>query len=136
MVKARAKFDREITPNPIQYAGKVFLLVGPENSSATFQFADLAKRSSGVPLVGQRTGGNQRGLNGGELTWVTLPHSGVAVDIPLLASAYDEDTPDASVDPDINVIRTFEARCHGEDVEMAAVKAAIASARADATKRR
>ncbi|MFN8095844.1 MAG: hypothetical protein U0599_27095 [Vicinamibacteria bacterium] len=30
-------------------------------------------------LVGQPSGGNQRGLNGGELACTVLPHSGVAV---------------------------------------------------------
>jgi C-terminal processing protease CtpA/Prc len=126
LVTARAKFDRELMPNPLHYHGNVFVLVGPENSSASFQFADLAKRSGRVTLVGQSTGGNQRGLNGGELAWVTLPNSGVAVDIPLLAAAYTATTPDTSVAPDIVVERTFEAKRRGEDLEMDAVKLAIA----------
>lgn len=129
LVVARAKFDRELLPNPIHYRGKVYLLVGPENSSAAFQFADLARKSGKVTLVGQRTGGNQRGLNGGELTWVTLPNSGVSVDIPLLAGTYTDATPDTSVEPHIPVVRSFASRARGEDAEMSAVNAEIAKMR-------
>jgi hypothetical protein len=125
VVSARANSDRIIQPaarsgnqTAPYYRGKVYLLVGPENSSATFQFADLAKRSGVVKLVGQVTGGNQRGLNGGELTWVTLPNSGVAVDIPLLAARYEADTPDASVTPHVLVKRTFDGQRAGRDEEI------------------
>ncbi len=111
---------RQIEPKPSAFRGKVYLLVGAENSSATFALADLAKRARVATLVGQPTGGNQRGLNGGQLTWVTLPNSGVAVDIPLLASTYLDSTPDASVQPDILVVRTLSARKAGRDQEMAA----------------
>lgn len=93
-VIARASAAKEIKPVDAmrRYKGKVYMFVGPENSSATFQLALLAKQSGVVTLVGQVTGGNQRGLNGGEITWVTLPDSGVSVDIPLLAATYDANT--------------------------------------------
>ena len=103
----------------------MFLLVGGENSSATFQFAWLAQRAGVATLVGQPTGGNLRGLSGGELTWVNLPNSGVAVDIPLLATRYQFDTPDASVMPDVLVARSFEGQKSGKDEEVEAVFALI-----------
>ncbi len=112
-----------ITPRANGYRGSTWLLVGAENSSATFSLAQLAQRSGAAILVGQPTGGNQRGLNGGQLAWVNLPHSGVAVDIPLLASSYEATTPDASVTPDIVVERRFVLQVAGRDQEMAAVKA-------------
>jgi len=68
-------------------------------------------------LVGQATGGNRRGLNGGQLAWVTRSHSGVAVDIPLLAARYDLARPDASVTPDVVVPRSFAAQAVGVDQE-------------------
>ena len=58
-------------------------------------------------------------------TWVTLPNSGVSVDIPLLAATYAIDTPDDSITPDVVVKRTFEARCEGKDMEIAAVRADV-----------
>ncbi len=125
MLKSRVNGEQIITPAATRYAGRTYMLVSAENSSATFIFANLAKRSGTITLVGQVTGGNQRGLNGGEMTWVTLPNSGVSVDIPLLAASYNVDTPDASVTPDIVVTRTFAARAAGRDVEMEAVMRVI-----------
>ena len=110
-----------IAPQEMRFSGKVWLLVGPENSSATFSLAQLARQSGAATLVGQPTGGNQRGLNGGQLAWVRLPNSGVAVDIPLLASSYQADTPDAGIEPDVTVARSFAMQAAGVDQEMAAV---------------
>ncbi len=118
-----------IEPVAKPYAGKAYLLISAENSSATFQLAMLTKLSGAATLVGQRTGGNQRGLNGGQLAWVVLPNSGVAVDIPLLATTYIETTPDASIDPDIAVEPRFEASAKGQDVEMQKVAALISKNR-------
>ncbi len=113
-----AQKRQTITPVAKPYNGKTYILISAENSSATFQFALLTKQSAAATLVGQTTGGNQRGLNGGQLAWVVLPNSGVAVDIPLLAATYKSTTPDASVIPDIIVKPSFEARAAGRDVEL------------------
>ncbi len=110
-----------IVPRAAGFDGAAWLLVGAENSSATFALAQLVKQSGAATLVGQPTGGNQRGLNGGQLAWVTLPHSGVAVDIPLLASRYTASTPDASVTPDVAIKRSFAQQAAGRDQEMEAV---------------
>lgn len=115
----------QIVPKPDRFQGKAWLLVGAENSSATFMLAKVAKETGAATLVGQPTGGNLRGLNGGQLTWVNLPHSGVGLDIPLLASSYSATTPDASVMPDIAVRRSFAAQRRGEDQELAAALAAM-----------
>lgn len=112
---------QSIIPVENPYHGKTYLLVSAENSSATFQFALLSKQNLAATLVGQVTGGNLRGLNGGQLAWVVLPNSGVAVDIPLLAATYTSSTPDASVTPDIIVKPSFEARAKGHDLEMETV---------------
>lgn len=120
LFKPRMLGERVIMPVANPYKGRVTLLVGGENSSAGYQFARLMQEAGAALLVGQPTGGNLRGLNGGELTWVTLPHSGVAVDIPLLAGMYASDTPDRSVVPDIWIKRSFAAQRAGVDEEMAA----------------
>lgn len=116
----RAAGTRVVEPVANPYTGRVVMLVGGENSSATFQFAWLAQQAKVATLIGQPTGGNLRGLNGGELTWVTLPNSGVAVDVPLLATRYAADTPDRSVIPEVVVERSFSAQSAGVDEEMQA----------------
>jgi hypothetical protein len=125
VVKPKQAVNRTITPVASPYSGKTYVLVGAENSSATFQLASLIKDSKAATLIGQRTGGNLRGLNGGELLWVTLPHSGVAFDIPLIASNPVVAQPDASVLPDIEVQRTFAARAAARDLEMEALLRAL-----------
>ncbi len=129
VVAPKTRTDRTITPKSKVFAGKTYLLIGGENSSATFQLAYLAKLSGVAALVGQRTGGNLRGLNGGEIAWVTLPNSGVAIDIPLIASNPIEPQPDASIEPNVVVERNFASRVSGDDLEMNAVMKLIAAAR-------
>jgi hypothetical protein len=124
VVKARQRGERSVVPVAPAFRGKVFLLVSGENSSAGFQLAWMVQQSRAATLVGQPTGGNLRGLNAGELAFLTLPHSGVVVDIPLLAHLYAADTPDRSVQPDIVVRRSFEAQRAGRDEEMDAVRQA------------
>jgi len=123
--RPKANKVSDITPRTARFTGKVWLLVGPENSSATFALAKQAKQLGVATLVGQPTGGNERGLNAGQLAWVNLPNSGVAVDIPLLAQSYTATTPDAGIMPDIVVERRFAARAAGQDQEMEAVELAL-----------
>lgn len=119
--RPKAQEVYRITPRAERYTGQTWLLIGPENSSATFSLAQLMKQSGAARLVGQATGGNLRGLNGGQLAWVTLPNSGVSVDIPLLASSYSSATPDASIMPDVLVRRNFAQQAAGRDEELDAV---------------
>jgi len=121
--------EHPVVPRPNRFGGKAWLLVGPENSSASFALAQLAQQSGAAVLVGQPTGGNLRGLNGGQLAWVTLPHSGVAVDVPLLASRYEADTPDRGVIPDLPVRRSFSLQAAGRDQELEAVLESALGAR-------
>jgi hypothetical protein len=111
---------RRIEPVAQPYRGRTLVLVGPENSSAGFLFARDLKASGAATLIGQTTGGNQRGLNGGELAWVTLPHSGVGVDIPLLAHVVAGHPPEGGVVPDIVVPPSFADTAAGIDTEMQA----------------
>ena len=53
-----------IEPKGRRFAGRVAVLVGAANSSANFQFAQVVKENKLGTLIGQTTGGNQRGING------------------------------------------------------------------------
>jgi hypothetical protein len=121
---------RRIDPTPPPFAGRTVLLVGPQNSSAGFLLARDVKASGAATLVGQATGGNQRGLNGGQLAWINLPASGVGVDIPLVASVSQADVPDGGVTPDVLVTPRFEDVQAGVDAEMAQALKLITSWRA------
>ena len=99
-----------IPANPGAYTGRVTLLIGPSNSSATFTLAKALKNAGRAVLVGQETGGSSRGITGGAMLFMTLPATGIEVDIPLIGY-FPEDwdlAPDGGVTPDIEVVHTIE----------------------------
>lgn len=89
-----------IQPKAPRFRGKVRVLVGPVNSSATFQFALTMQESKLGTLVGQPTGGNRRGINGGAFYFLRLPNSGIEVDLPLVALFPVREEEDRGVEPD------------------------------------
>ncbi|MBI3346425.1 MAG: hypothetical protein HY020_04340, partial [Burkholderiales bacterium] len=109
-----------IEPAAPVFEGRVVALIGPQNSSAGFLLARDLQAAGAATLLGQPTGGNLRGLNGGQLAWITLPASGVAVDIPLLAHFAPGQPPDAGVQPDVRVVPRFADAVAGVDAELAA----------------
>ena len=119
-----------VEPVATPYPGRTVVLVGPQNSSAGYLFARDLQRSGAAVLMGQATGGHQRGLNAGQLAWLTLPASGVAVDIPLRAShTLDEDgqpPPDHGVLPELPVAPLFEDAAMGIDTTLDAARSLIA----------
>lgn len=93
--------DRTIAPRGPRYTGKVAVLIGPQNSSATFQFADRVRRLGLGTLVGEDTGGNRRGINGGCFYFLRLPGTGSEVDLPLIGTFPLVAQPDAGLRPTI-----------------------------------
>jgi C-terminal processing protease CtpA/Prc len=114
--------DRVIAPVKSPYRGRVVLLTGPQMSSAGYMIARDFKASGAATLIGRETGGNLRGLNGGQITWMVLPVSGVSIDIPLLASFAKDTQPDRGVLPDIAVRTRLEDAAAGIDPDIAAAK--------------
>ena len=117
-----------IRPVAPRFGGKVFVLVGADNSSATFEFALAAREQRLGTLVGQPTGGNQRGINGGAFYFLRLPNSGVEVDLPLIGFFPPNDQPDAGLTPDVAVRVTPEDIAEGRDPEVAAIRKLVAGA--------
>jgi hypothetical protein len=116
---------RLVMPKGPRYRGRVWVLVGPVNSSATFQFANAVKRSGVATLVGRTTGGNLRGINGSAYFFVSLPRTGIEVDLPLVAMMSPREEPDAGVEPDIRVETTASHIARGIDPELEAVMAKV-----------
>lgn len=110
-----------IKPKGPRFRGQLFVLTGPQNSSATFQFAGLVQRNRLGRLVGGPTGGNQRGINGGAYFFLRLPKSGLEADLPLIGYFPDGDRPDAGLSPDVLVEPRVEDVAEGRDrvMEMA-----------------
>ncbi|MBN6110208.1 S41 family peptidase [Xanthomonas bonasiae] len=116
-----------IQPQAPHYRGKVFVLIGADNSSATFGFANQVKASGLATLVGQSSGGNRRGINGSAFFFLHLPHSGIELDLPLVGQYPADPQPDAGIAPDVAVAPSIADIAAGRDVEMAAVMRTLAA---------
>jgi hypothetical protein len=114
--------DNRIEPAAQPYRGHVVLLTGPRMSSAGFLIARNLKASGSATLIGEATGGNLSGLNGGQLAWLVLPTSAVSVDIPLIGSFSKTPQPDRGVLPDIAVRTRLEDVAAGIDPDIVAAK--------------
>ncbi len=111
-------------PSKSNFKGQVFLLTSAENSSATHIMSTYAKKYKLATLVGQETGGNQKGLNGGYMFFHSLPNSGVELDIPVFGINILKDAPDTydgGIRPDVVVEKSIEDLIAGDDTEMKVV---------------
>jgi hypothetical protein len=84
-----------------RFAGKVVVLTDAQNSSATFQFSRIVQQERLATLIGEPTGGNKRGINGGAFFFMRLPKSGIEVDLPLIGYFPKRPQPDEGLAPDI-----------------------------------
>lgn len=114
-----------IVPKGPRYDGKLIVLTDAANSSATFQFANLVKANGLGTLVGETTGGSQRGINGGAFFFLRLPESGLEVDLPLIGTFPLTPKPDAGIDPDVFAASTPASLADGSDPVLEAALAIV-----------
>ena len=91
------------------------VLTSAQNSSATFQFVQQTRQSGLGRLIGETTGGNLRGINGGRFFFARLPESGLEFDVPLVGTFPVAPMPDAGLRPDIAVSQTAADIATGKD---------------------
>jgi len=123
--RKRGDVIRPIAP---RFAGRVFVLVSPVNSSATYEFATHARKNGVATLVGGPLGANERGMNGGAFFFLRLPGSGLEVDLPVIGYFRPGEPPDAAPRPDVLAVPTVESIAAGVDPALAAVEALRSSA--------
>ncbi len=110
--------DVAIAQKQPRFRGKVIVLTSAENSSATFQFAALIQQHRLGTLVGEATGGNLRGINGGAFFFLRLPESGLEVDLPLIGTFAKSPQPDRGILPDIAIPPTESDIATGRDAAL------------------
>jgi C-terminal processing protease CtpA/Prc len=111
--------------NKWRHEGQTFLITDASNSSATFYLARVMKLGKVATLVGQTTGGTQKGINGGAMFFLRLPNSGIEMDIPLIGNFPYKEAPDLGIVPDVVVEKTLEDVMEGRDPEIETVKSII-----------
>jgi Peptidase family S41 len=117
-LKGESDGPAEIKPKGPRFRGRVIVLTSAENSSATFQFANLMKTNRLGILIGETTGGNRRGINGGAFFFVRLPQSGLEFDLPLIGYFPKTTQPDAGLVPDVAAPATALDIASGRDSAM------------------
>lgn len=118
---------KPLDPAAKRFSGEVYLLTSATNSSAALQLAAAMKEHKLATLVGQETGGNQKGITANALFFMELPNTKIEVDVPLMGMDYTEAAkrPDAGISPDVYVKPSFADVRNGVDTEMTVVKKLI-----------
>lgn len=114
-----------VEPYADNFKGKAFIISDASNSSATFQFLDFVQHNKLARIVGQTSGGNKQGINGGNYFFLRLPNSSVEIDIPVYFQSPLQLQKDESVIPDVSVKKQFEDIGNKYDRELSAVKKLI-----------
>ena len=75
-----------LKPSKKGFNGNVYLMTSSKNVSAAYYFVDKFKRCNVGQIVGEMTGGNQNGINGGTILFMQLPNTKIEIDIPIIGS--------------------------------------------------
>lgn len=111
-------------PQKNGYKGQVYLITDASNSSATHLMAMYAKKMPEVTIIGQETGGNQKGTNGSFIFFLRLPNTRIVVDIPAIGMQVpvkSGEVYDGGVKPDIIVKKTANDFVNNVDTELETV---------------
>jgi Peptidase family S41 len=111
--------DSTVKPKGTRIADKALVVITDAGTSASaFTFAQRVKLARVGRLVGEATGGNQRGINGSAFFFVRLPASGLEFDLPLVGSFALQPAKDAGIEPDVKVEVSAVDIATGIDAQM------------------
>lgn len=111
------------------FEGRTFVIVNASNSSATFEFAQAVQQNNLATLIGQPTGGNRRGINGGAFFFLRLSKSKIEIDLPLIGFYPSSERPDAGLQPDVLIEPQIKDVAQGFDTELNWLKKRLRSSR-------
>lgn len=115
-------------PRKDGFKGHAYLITDASNSSATHLMAMYAKKIDNITLVGQETGGNQKGTNGDFIFFLKLPNTRVGLDIPVIGQQVESNTKeiyDGGVIPDLIVEKNISDYTNNVDTELNIILEAI-----------
>ncbi len=114
----RDKDKETIKPSKTTFNGDIYMLTSAKNVSGAFYLARLFKKSKNGMLIGQETGGNQNGINGGAILFLKPPNSRININLPVVGSFAAETMPDKGIVPDIPIVKTVSDIRTGMDPEL------------------
>jgi hypothetical protein len=114
-----------IQPSENAFLGEVFILGNQSNVSSTFSLLNAIQKENLGTYIGQPSGGNKQGINGGSYFFLYLPNSQFEIDIPLKFSSFGNDAQDGYLSPDVIVKTTQEDIALQKDPYLNTVRALI-----------
>lgn len=120
---------KPVEPLTNYFTGKTYVISDASNASAAFQFVRSVRDNNLGTIVGQKSGGNRQGINGGDYLFLRLPNSHFEIDIPLFYSAPPTPQKDTPIIPDLIVRRRAGDIANGYDRELETVKKLISEKR-------
>lgn len=115
----------KVAPRENNFTGKTFIISDASNASASFQFLEYAQKNKLAVIVGQTTGGNKQGINGGNYFFLSLPSSKIEIDIPIYFRAPLTRQKDESIIPDVLVKKQPEDTGNNFDRELWTIRKMI-----------
>ncbi len=108
---------QEVVPRPKPFLGAVYVLADGGSFSSGAQIAAMFHAFGRAMLIGEETGGDYAGPDGGQALPITLPNSEIQVRIPLLRSlnAFQSWPLGRGAVPDCTVGRSIDDTLDGRD---------------------
>jgi hypothetical protein len=107
-----------VAPAENNFQGETFVIGDASNASATFSFLKFVKNNRLARIVGEESGGNLQGINGGNYYFLNLPNSRIEIDIPVYFFAPLTAQKDSAVVPDYRIEPTAREIADGIDAEV------------------
>lgn len=111
----RDQKSQNLKPGKKTFRGNIYLLTSGNNVSGAFYLANIFRECQVGTIVGEETGGNLRGVNGGAILFLKPPNSRINVNLPVVGSFSKEAKADSGVVPDIIVRQTIKDLLEGKD---------------------
>jgi C-terminal processing protease CtpA/Prc len=110
-----------LEPHPAAFPGRITVLTGPFNASGTTMLLAVLREHAELRLVGEPTAGSAEGPTAGLLFFLTLPASGIRVNVPVYSqrTSAQRFEPGLGVQPDLLVPETVADLLAGRDAALA-----------------
>lgn len=108
-------------PREPHFGGRVFTLVNGGSFSATGEVASVLRAHNRAVFIGEETGAGRTGNSSGIMVGLTLPESGLTVNIPMVGYYMPIEPgphPDRGIIPDYEVVPAVEDLMNGRDIVM------------------
>jgi len=91
------------------FKGNLYLLTSPQNVSGAYYLSKIFRDCGAGTIIGQETGGNLNGVNGGSILFLKPPNSRINIDLPVMGLFSREAQANSGLKPDIPVSPTVAA---------------------------